>query len=74
MNLTEIKNNTPVTIKSISNSSIALRLSEYGIFNDSSIIKVNQAPLRGPILIKSNNIKIALRRSEALSIEVIHGS
>ena len=72
MNLTEIKNNTSVIVTSINDESIALRLSEYGIYNGIKIHKLNQAPLKGPILIRANNIKVALRRDQALSIEVNH--
>lgn len=71
MKLSELKKNECATIVSIlSDSVLRARFNSFGIIRGATIYVIEQTLSKNTIEIKVNNTKIALRISEADSIEV----
>ena len=70
MQLSNIVPGTTVQVASFREAHIALKLMEFGI-NIGSFITVERiAPFGGPMLIQTQNGKIALRKEEAQTLTV----
>jgi Fe2+ transport system protein FeoA len=71
MRLSEVSPNSEVKIQSFHDSDLELKLLEFGIAINSSIAVQRKAPFGGPILIGTQNGSIALRKTEAQTLDVI---
>ena len=74
INLSQIANGETVVIKSVSNSSLKVKLLEMGFSEGRRIKMLFRAPLGDPLAVEVNGYVLSLRKDEAEWIEVIHSS
>ena len=70
MLLSEITPNTQVTVISFDDTDLELKLLEFGINIGSKLTVERKAPFGGPILLITQNGKLALRKDEASQLTV----
>jgi len=70
LNLSDLNINQAGVIKEISEHKVSGKLFEFGVLPGSTFKVLSKAPFHGPIFIQVENLKIALRRSEAIHIIV----
>ena len=74
INLSQIANGETVVIKSVSDSSLKIKLMEMGFTKGRSVKMLFRAPLGDPMAVEVNGYVLSLRKNEAQWIEVIHTS
>lgn len=68
--LSDLKINAHGVIKEVLENSFSSKLIEFGVLPGAIFSVVNRAPFKGPIFIRIENNRIALRREEAAFILV----
>ena len=70
MQLSEVSPQNQVKVTAFSDEDLELKLLEFGINIGTQITIDRKAPLGGPILVITQNGKLALRKEEAATISV----
>ncbi len=70
MNLSDASVGIPLKLIDIKDEKLKLRLFEFGCLPGCEIVIEHQTPMRDPIVLNFEDMLLALRKSEAQSVEV----